>query len=97
MLSGIQRKLLFPVPEPSYCEDHPLRDYTIDGWFAHIPGGKMSYLDFKAKLLWAADTPCDYLLSHCLTVSLYHCLTVSLSHCLTASLSHCPQLSINPS
>eukprot|EP00657_Telonema_sp_P-1_P004699 TRINITY_DN21090_c0_g1_i1.p1 TRINITY_DN21090_c0_g1~~TRINITY_DN21090_c0_g1_i1.p1 ORF type:complete len:143 (+),score=29.86 TRINITY_DN21090_c0_g1_i1:72-500(+) len=59
MFDGLVEKFSFPKPEPSYTLDHPLRVYTIDGYYNQIePPGKYSFKDFEATLFWAMDTPC---------------------------------------
>lgn len=59
MFNGLVTKFCFPVPEPSYTADWPLRIYTIDGYYNEIdPPGKYSYQEFEANMFWAGDTPC---------------------------------------
>ena len=54
-LDTIACKFAFPVPEPSYDADRPLRLYDIEGWFVKIKqedSWQPSFADSSAELLW---------------------------------------------
>eukprot|EP00656_Telonema_subtile_P003814 TRINITY_DN11728_c0_g1_i4.p1 TRINITY_DN11728_c0_g1~~TRINITY_DN11728_c0_g1_i4.p1 ORF type:complete len:311 (+),score=71.35 TRINITY_DN11728_c0_g1_i4:230-1162(+) len=58
MFRGLQAKLVFPAPEPSYTEHCPLRECTVDGFYSILEPGERTYQDFRARLFWAGETPC---------------------------------------
>ena len=54
MFDSLVEKYSFPVPEPSYNATHPLRIYSIDGYYHRVDheNDPETFNDFDASLFW---------------------------------------------